>query len=125
MPRPAFVQHCTSEALHFLGRQHELALLDGALLGGGPSVVALLGPGGQGKTAIVQHWLDRLPGAVDGLFLWSFYRGKESDLCLRELYGYATDRSSAGVSASYCVDTLVPLLRQERWAVVFDGVEVV
>jgi hypothetical protein len=75
MQRPPFVQHCTSEALHFLGREQELALLDSAILGGSWSVVALLGPGGQGKTAIAQHWLDRLPCAVDGLFLWSFYRG--------------------------------------------------
>ncbi len=125
MKRPAHVKHCTSEALHFFGRQEELTLLDEALAGGSCSVVALIGPGGQGKTAIVQHWLDRLPSAVAGLFFWSFYRGKEPDLCLRELYAYATSRSSAGVSASYCVDTVLPILRQERWVLVFDGLEVV
>jgi hypothetical protein len=125
MPRPAYVHHCTSEALHFVGRQEELALLDEGLAGSAWSVVALLGPGGQGKTAIVQHWIHRLPCRPDGLFLWSFYRGKEPDLCLRELFSYATDRSGAGVSASYCVDAVLPVLRKERWAVVFDGVEVV
>src|SRR2546430_144234 len=57
--RPPRLLHCTSEPLHFFGRAAELALLDAALGEGGPSVVALVGPGGQGKTAIVRHWLER------------------------------------------------------------------
>lgn len=103
--------------------------MDQALFGGEPSVAALVGPGGQGKTAIVQHWLGR--GAarldeVDGVFLWSFYRSKDSDLCLRELLAYSEGLASPpDVSAGYCVDRLLPRLRQERWALVLDGTEVV
>src|SRR5262245_52599589 len=104
MSRPPRLLHCTSEPLHFFGRAGELALLDAALDERGPSVVALVGPGGQGKTAIVRHWLERflpslteqepeasatdgakvrrsrfrlLPSGLDGLFFWSFYRGKD------------------------------------------------
>ena len=125
---PSF-HHATSHPLHFFGRQAELALLDCALQPDGPSVVAMVGPGGQGKTAIVQHWLEGLRervGEVAGLFLWSFYRGKDSDLCLRELLAYADDLPAPPeVSASYCVDRLLPRLRQERWAIVLDGTEVV
>ncbi len=128
MPRPPRIHHCTSEPLRFFGRAAELALLDGALAGGEPSLVALVGPGGQGKTAIVQHWLEGVlaqAGGLDGLFLWSFYRGKDADLCLRELYGYAIGQERAPeVSASYCVDGVLPVLRRERWALVFDGAEV-
>src|SRR6266436_6787493 len=128
-PRPAAFHHATSQALHFFGRQPELALLDRALCGDGPSVVAMIGPGGQGKTAIVQHWLARLRDRmvdVDGIFLWSFYRGKDSDLCLRELLAYAEHISAAPeVSASFCVDRLLPILRRERWAIVLDGTEIV
>src|SRR5438270_14825 len=86
-------------------------------------------PGLQGKTAIAQHWLAGLSDRiriVDGLFLWSFYRGKDSDLCLRELLAYAEGLAAPPeVSASYCVDRLLPRLRCERWAVVLDGTEVV
>jgi hypothetical protein len=127
--RAPAIRHCTSQPLHFFGRQAELALLDEALRGRGPSVVALVGPGGQGKTAIVQHWLHGLASrlaAVEGLFLWSFYRGKDSDLCLRELLAYAEHLPAIPeVSASFCVDRLLPILRRERWALVLDGTEVV
>src|SRR5262249_8228115 len=93
-PRP-----CTPrgppEPYHFFGRAAELALLDEALRGGDPSLVAFVGPGGQGKTAIVQHWLDGFREGLrraDGVFLWSFYRGKDADLCLRALLAYAEGR---------------------------------
>jgi tetratricopeptide (TPR) repeat protein len=123
--RAPAIHHCTSHALHFFGRAEELALLDRALAGGEPSVAAMIGPGGQGKTAIVQHWLERLQD-IDGVFLWSFYRGKDSDLCLRELLAYAEGLDQPpDVSASYCVDRLLPILRRERWALVLDGTEVV
>jgi len=128
MPRPAAIHHCTSQPLRFFGRQQELNLLDEALAGGALSLVAMVGPGGQGKTAIVQHWLQsRVPQPdIDGIFLWSFYRGKDSDLCLRNLLAYAIDADQIpDVSASYCVDRLLPILRRERWALVFDGAEIV
>ena len=126
--RPS-IHHCTSHPLNFFGRVAELALLDQALEGGADSLVAMIGPGGQGKTAIVQHWLGRahqLTSRLDGIFFWSFYRGKDSDLCLRQLFAYAEGLAEPPeVSASYCVDRLVPRLQKERWAVVLDGTEVV
>lgn len=127
--RAPAIRHCTSQPLRFFGRSQELALLETALSGQEPSVVAMIGPGGQGKTAIVQHWLQQLAGrldTIDGVFLWSFYRGKDSDLCLRELLAYAEGlEQTPEVSASYCVDRLLPRLRGERWALVLDGMEVV
>src|SRR5687768_12548402 len=107
MSRSPAIHHCTSQPLRFFGRRDELALLDAALAGGNPSVAAFVGPGGQGKTAIVQHWLQSRAGLsrADGLFLWSFYRGKDSDLCLRELFAYAEGlEAPPEVSASFCVD---------------------
>ncbi len=123
-----YIHHATSLPEHFFGRDDELALLDAALEPGGPSVVAFVGPGGQGKTAVVQHWLGRFVSgerAADGVFLWSFYRGKDADLCLRELYAHVVGLPhAADVSATYCVDHLLPLLRRRRWVLVLDGAEV-
>jgi hypothetical protein len=127
-PRPPFVAHCTSQPFRFFGRAAEVDLLDRALTDSGPSVVAFVGPGGQGKTAIIQHWLEPFVAGTrraDGVFLWSFYRGKDADLCLRQLYAYAEGLPQPpDVSASWCVDHLLPLLRRERWVLVLDGVEV-
>src|SRR5438270_4536294 len=129
MNRPPAIHHCTSHPLRFFGRKAELALLDRALRGEEPSVAAMIGPGGQGKTAIVQHWLSALNphiSDIDGVFLWSFYRGKDSDLCLRAMLAYAEGMDQPpDVSASYCVDRLLPILQRERWALVLDGTEVV
>ena len=58
------VHHCTSLPFRFFGRDAELALLNTALQTPDVSLVAFLGPGGQGKTAIVQHWLEQ--ERVDG-----------------------------------------------------------
>jgi tetratricopeptide (TPR) repeat protein len=125
MTRPPAIHHCTSHPLRFFGRQPELALLERALRGGEPSVIAMIGPGGQGKTAIVQHWLSQID-PCDGVFLWSFYRGKDSDLCLREMLAYAEGLDKLpDVAASYCVDKLLSVLQRERWALVLDGAEIV
>ena len=129
LPRPPSVHHCTSEPYRFFGRDGELRILDEAFMGGAASVVALVGPGGQGKTAILQHWLQPfLSGqrGADGVFLWSFYRGHDAGLCLRSLYAYAeTMEQPPDVAASWCVDRLLPILRRERWALILDGTEVV
>jgi hypothetical protein len=128
-PRPLCIQHCTSQPFRFFGRAAELSVLTEAFQGGPASVVALVGPGGQGKTATIQEWLGRFVMGklrADGVFLWSFYRGKDADQCLRELYAYASGLPYAvDLSASYCVEHLVPVLRRERWAVILDGAEVV
>lgn len=126
-------------------------MLDRALGGDAPSVAAMIGPGGQGKTAIVQHWLGQLQSAncklqsgefvappqsaicdlqseipLDGIFLWSFYRGKDSDLALREMLAYAEGLDKPpDVSASWCVDRLLAVLKTECWALVLDGAEIV
>jgi hypothetical protein len=128
-PPHRFIHHVTSLPHRFFGRGDELALLDAALADEAVGVVALVAPGGQGKTAILQEWLGRLAAGgtpLDGVFLWSFYRGKDGDACLRDLYAAVTGQGGAGeLSASWCVDRLLPVLRRRRWVVLLDGTEVV
>jgi tetratricopeptide (TPR) repeat protein len=124
--RPPLLLHTASEPLALFGREAERALLDAALRPDGPSVVALIGPGGQGKTAIVQTWRDALPEACTGVLFWSFYQVPESERCLRTWLAYAQGTPDAPeVSSSFAAQQLLALLRRERWAVVLDGVEVV
>jgi hypothetical protein len=127
--RTPYLKHTTSLPFRFFGRAAELDLLECAFQGTSIGLLAFIGPGGQGKTAIMQHWLQPfLQGtrAADGVFLWSFYRGKDSDLFLRELHAYAEGLAALpDLSASYCVDHLLPRLRRERWVLILDGLEVV
>ena len=124
--RPPLLLHSASEPLALFGRDDELALLDASLSPTGPSVVALVGPGGQGKTAIVQTWRERLPVPCDGVFFWSFYRVPDSERCLRTWLAYASSgRHPTEHSASFAAEQLLATLRRERWAVVLDGAEVV
>jgi hypothetical protein len=56
-------------------------------------VVALVGLGGAGKTAVAARFLDEVlkPGATprpDGLFVWSFYQEPDAGLFLQEAYHY-------------------------------------
>jgi hypothetical protein len=131
MPQVGFkhLHHATSHPYRFFGRAAELRALDDALETNEDNLVAFVGPGGQGKTAIVQEWLKRLaadPARVEGVFLWSFYRGKDADRCLRQLLADVDGTGpTSDVSSSFCVDRLLELLTRRKWAVVLDGLEVV
>src|SRR5262245_56606050 len=108
MKRPPRIHHCTSEPLALFGRRREPALLDAAVTSPAASLVAFAGPGGQGKTAIVQQWLRQVPPGLDALFFWSFYRGKDADLCLREWAAYAQGLDHAPqASASWCAERIL------------------
>src|SRR5262249_17395724 len=76
-PEPRQV-HRLPPAPDFLGRQAELAQLHSFWEGGGRGVLALVGLGGAGKTALAARFLGDLlgPGRARrprGLFVWSFY----------------------------------------------------
>src|SRR5262249_22417178 len=123
------VHHCTPQPFRFFGRDAELAMLRESLVSPDISLVAFIGPGGPSKTATVQHWLEQISSDLrqaDGVFFWSFYRGKDAELCLRQLLADVTDAAVLPeVSSSYCVDRLLQALRSRKWVVVFDGAEVV
>jgi DNA-binding SARP family transcriptional activator/tetratricopeptide (TPR) repeat protein len=55
-PRP----HLVPEVPRLVGRGAELAALDTLAEGTGPVVVAVTGPAGMGKTALVRHWAGRV-----------------------------------------------------------------
>jgi hypothetical protein len=91
-PEPLLV-HRLPPAPHFVGREEELASLHQSWGAGFHGVLALVGLGGAGKTAVAARFLDDLlAGAAepppDGVFVWSFYQEPDAGLFLREAYRY-------------------------------------
>jgi len=102
-PEPLLV-HRLPPAPHFVGRDDELARLCDAWASGFRGVLALVGLGGAGKTAVAARFLDDLfAGSVgpspDGVFVWSFYQEPDAGLFLEEAYRYFAGGRSVPAAA--------------------------
>jgi hypothetical protein len=91
-PAPLLV-HPLPPAPHFVGRQDELTELRTLWQARFRGVIALVGLGGAGKTAVAANFLEGLLAPTgtprpDGLFVWSFYQEPDAGLFLREVYRY-------------------------------------
>src|SRR5439155_6016180 len=94
------VVHPLPPAPHFVGRGAELAALCDWWRTGAGGVLALVGLGGAGKTAVAARFLDALlaPGDLprpDGLFVWSFYQQPDAGLFLQEAFRYFAPHAAA------------------------------
>ncbi|MCP4663132.1 MAG: hypothetical protein GY856_47685 [bacterium] len=117
----------------FVGRDDELVRLDAAWDDPAVSVISFVAMGGVGKSALINHWLDRL--ADDGwrgaerVFGWSFYsQGTDGtgasgdafvDEALRE-FGYEGDPITSPWEKGR---TLARLVRAAPTLLVLDGLE--
>jgi hypothetical protein len=94
-PPEHYVVHPLPLAPQFVGRESELDVLRMLWRDGIRGVVALVGLGGAGKTAIAARFLaelntrEGLPRPA-GLFVWSFYQEPDAGYFLQELHRYLT-----------------------------------
>jgi transcriptional regulator with XRE-family HTH domain/tetratricopeptide (TPR) repeat protein len=95
--------HTLQRAVHFVGRREILDTLSAWALTSPPSprVIALIGVGGAGKTAIAERFLQGLGEAPRpfGLFIWSFYDDPRTEAFLDQAARYfAPDDGAASPS---------------------------
>ena len=129
-PEPLIV-HPLPLAPEFVGRERELDELSAAWAGGAAGVVALVGLGGAGKTALAARFLAELLAPArrprpEGLFVWSFYQQPDAGLFLQEAHRYFAGVAAAATPARGA--GLLHLLREALSAggphlLVLDGLE--
>src|SRR5262249_42118559 len=94
-PSDYLVVHPLPAAPNFVGRQDELGAVRDCWRSGFRGVLALVGLGGAGKTAVAARFLEDLVRADDPhrpqrLFVWSFYQEPDAGLFLeRALHFFA------------------------------------
>jgi hypothetical protein len=125
------VVHPLPRAPVFLGRHHELDLLVSHWAADSGGVLALVGLGGAGKTALAARFVADLttqahPLRPHGLFVWSFYQEPDPGLFLEQAHRYFAGTSAAASPARGA--GLLHLLREvlsdgRRHLLVLDGLE--
>lgn len=110
---------------------------------GRAGVLALVGIGGSGKTALVCRFLQELPGSgiehpdvarneelpqPEGIFVWSFYDNPNVEYFTHSIYEYLTGQEESEGPARYLMQRVTRFTEQsnfQRVLIVLDGLEVV
>ena len=106
-------------------------------------VLALVGIGGSGKTALVCRFLQELPGSgiehpdtpsnedlphPEGIFVWSFYDNPNVEVFMLSIYEYLTKREDSTGPARDLTYRVIRFMEQSQFRrvlIVIDGIEVV
>ena len=122
----------TTDLSHFVSRTAELDLLDAAWTDPATGIVAIVAPGGVGKTALTQRWMDGLRGdawrGAEKVFGWSFYsQGMDGNASADGFFAEALEffgwRGEPIASPWKRGETVARLARQAKTLLVLDGLE--
>jgi tetratricopeptide (TPR) repeat protein len=127
-PRPpdTGLIHALPPAPTFVGRADEVAAMRRFWRDGPPGVLALLGLGGAGKTALVSEFLRLLREEgepTDPVFVWSFYVNQDVKEFLEVAYTYFSGAVMRGSPMGTFYKLIECLSTAGRGLLVLDGLE--
>ena len=116
------------------GREGEIDLLDKAWNKGETNIVTLIAWGGVGKTALVNHWLNRMSTncfrGAERVYAWSFYsqgaaEGKQAsaDEFMQETLRWFGDPDPTAGAPEDKGRRLAGLVRKSKTLLILDGME--
>jgi tetratricopeptide (TPR) repeat protein len=118
---------------HFLGRDDELTLLDGAWADDNTKVFSIIAWGGVGKSALVNEWLARMAHdhwrGAERVFAWTFYSqgtrdtAASADQFIAKALEWFGDPDPAAGSPWDKGERLARLVRRQRTLLLLDGLE--
>jgi tetratricopeptide (TPR) repeat protein len=122
------IVHALQPSLHFCGRESLLNELESWWSDPAPPdhVLALLAPGGTGKTAVTERLMRKVQASRRhaGAFVWSFYEAPEVDRFFREALAYFDEEADIDISGR--LSRLQMVLSDGRpHLVVLDGLEAI
>lgn len=114
------------------GRENDLAQLDAAWIDRKTHVFSVVAWGGQGKTALVSHWVDRVKEeggrGAEAILAWSFYSQgtKERATAADTFLDWALEKlkiAAPSANAQQKADRIAEAMQSRRILLVLDGVE--
>jgi len=121
--------HETTDDERFSGRELEIRRLNRWAGDKNIQCIAVTGMGGQGKTALIGHWLKRLRPADlwgrEGIFFWSFYTNRDVKSFMRTLLEleYNESKNVHELESDALVRRCLSLIKNYPIVIVLDGLE--
>jgi len=133
-PKKISISKMPTTGAFLFGRENELKTLDDAWENEHIHVVTLVAWGGVGKTALVNHWLNKMEThnykGAERVYAWSFYsqgaeEGKQAsaDEFMQEILKWFDDDDPTIGSAVEKGRRLARLVKKQRTLLILDGME--
>lgn len=126
---PTYLNNITNPEPNFVGRTERLKTITEWYKNSDVHIGALIGWGGEGKSAIVRKWYDTLEeNNINpcGIFWWGFYRNAYLDPFLDSLFNYLSQGkfSIDDYKTSWLkIDKIKELLIEGEYLIILDGLE--
>lgn len=120
------IHHALPPAPRFVGRKNELKYIQEFWERSGSGILSIEAIGGSGKTAITQHFLEKIISnkSAEGIFVWSFYDEPDTNLFFQYAYQYFSGSIRTDVKGYAWLHLLKEVIGSgNKYLLILDGLE--